>query len=112
MLTSPANKSIMSYSNLQLNWPPVLSEPNGTRILIDGGALNRTVPVYPVPDQLVAEKLKEWGIETHEGIAKTGVVGVIKGQGDSKRSIGIRADNDFNRIATRVQDGQCGMPNR
>ncbi|MBT5263814.1 MAG: amidohydrolase [Rhodospirillaceae bacterium] len=43
---------------------------------------------------IVADKLKEWGIETHEGIAKTGVVGVIKGQGSSTRSIGIRADMD------------------
>jgi len=43
---------------------------------------------------IVASKLKEWGIETHEGIAKTGVVGVIKGQHDNGRAIGIRADMD------------------
>jgi len=43
---------------------------------------------------IVATKLKEWGIETHEGIAETGVVGVIKGQRDNGRAIGIRADMD------------------
>ena len=40
----------------------------------------------------VAEKLKEFGIETHRGIAKTGVVGTIK-NGDGP-SIGLRADLD------------------
>ncbi len=40
----------------------------------------------------VAEKLKEFGIETHRGMAKTGVVGTIKnGEGPS---IGLRADLD------------------
>ena len=40
----------------------------------------------------VAEKLKEFGIETHRGMAKTGVVGTIK-NGDGP-SIGLRADLD------------------
>ncbi|MBT7507106.1 MAG: amidohydrolase [Rhodospirillales bacterium] len=44
--------------------------------------------------EIVAEKLKEWGIETHTGIAKTGVVGVIRGQGNGPGSIGLRADLD------------------
>ncbi len=43
---------------------------------------------------IVEEKLKEWGIETHTGIAKTGVVGVIRGQGNGSGSIGLRADLD------------------
>lgn len=43
---------------------------------------------------IVEEKLKEWGIETHTGIAKTGVVGVIRGQGNGPASIGLRADLD------------------
>ena len=42
----------------------------------------------------VAEKLKSWGIEVHTGIAGTGVVGVLRGQGDSGRSIALRADMD------------------
>ncbi|MEX0582608.1 MAG: hypothetical protein WD185_02980, partial [Sneathiella sp.] len=43
---------------------------------------------------IVAEKLRSWGIEVHEGIGVTGVVGVLKGQGSSPRTIGIRADMD------------------
>lgn len=45
---------------------------------------------------IVAEKLESWGIEVHKGIAKTGVVGVIKGRdgGASGKSIGLRADMD------------------
>lgn len=43
--------------------------------------------------QLVAGYLRQWGYEVHEGIGGTGVVGVLK-QGNSPRSIGIRADMD------------------
>ena len=39
------------------------------------------------------ELLNEFGIEVHQGIAKTGVVGVLK-KGTSNKSIGIRADMD------------------
>ena len=42
----------------------------------------------------VADKLGEWGIEVHRGLAKTGVVGVVRGQRDSGRAIGLRADMD------------------
>ncbi len=44
--------------------------------------------------RLVAEKLQGWGIETHTGIGKTGVVGVIRGRSDNGRAIGLRADMD------------------
>jgi len=45
--------------------------------------------------QLVADKLGEWGIEVHRGLAKTGVVGVLKGKKSaSGRAIGLRADMD------------------
>ncbi|PZU21333.1 MAG: amidohydrolase [Shinella sp.] len=43
---------------------------------------------------LIAERLREWGIEVHEGIGKTGVVGVLKGKRPGQRSIGLRADID------------------
>ncbi|MGF1735601.1 M20 aminoacylase family protein [Photobacterium satsumensis] len=44
---------------------------------------------------LVAEKLKAWGFdEVHTGIAKTGVVGVLRGSQLSSRTIGLRADMD------------------
>jgi amidohydrolase len=44
--------------------------------------------------QLVSDKLAEWGVEVNRGLAKTGVVGVIKGKRDSGRAIGLRADMD------------------
>jgi len=44
---------------------------------------------------LVAERLKDFGIEVHTGIGRTGVVGVIRGRSErSGRSIGLRADMD------------------
>ncbi len=43
---------------------------------------------------IVAGKLGDWGIEVHRGLAKTGVVGVLHGNGDNGRAIGLRADMD------------------
>jgi len=41
---------------------------------------------------IVAAKLREWGIEVHEGVGRTGVVGVLRrGAGPS---VGLRADMD------------------
>ena len=43
----------------------------------------------------ISKKLSEFGIEVHQGIGKTGIVGVIKGRNsNSKKTIGIRADMD------------------
>jgi amidohydrolase len=43
----------------------------------------------------VAEKLAEFGIEVHRGLATTGVVGVLDGRTNaSGRAIGLRADMD------------------
>ena len=45
--------------------------------------------------QVVAERLASWGIEVHRGLAKTGVVGVLRGNKTaSGRGIGLRADMD------------------
>ncbi len=41
----------------------------------------------------VSTLLKDFGIEVHSGIARTGVVGILK-KGNSSKSIGIRADMD------------------
>jgi hippurate hydrolase len=42
----------------------------------------------------VAERLREFGVdELHEGIAKTGIVAIINGQGDGP-TMGLRADMD------------------
>lgn len=48
---------------------------------------------------IVAEKLRGWGIETHENVGKTGVVGVLSVKGDKatpegEKAIGLRADMD------------------
>ena len=42
---------------------------------------------------IVAEKLRSFGIEVHRGLAKTGVVGTLA-VGNSNRAIGLRADLD------------------
>jgi amidohydrolase len=42
---------------------------------------------------LIADKLRSWGIETREGLAKTGVVGTLR-CGSGTRAIGLRADID------------------
>lgn len=46
---------------------------------------------------LVAERLKSFGIETIEGMGKTGVIGILS-KGSSDRSIGFRADMDALKI--------------
>jgi hippurate hydrolase len=43
---------------------------------------------------LVAAHLKKWGIETHVGLARTGVVGVIPGRKNGGRGVALRADMD------------------
>jgi amidohydrolase len=42
---------------------------------------------------LIVDKLRSWGIETREGLAKTGVVGTLR-CGSGTRAIGLRADID------------------
>ncbi|MGD7366551.1 amidohydrolase, partial [Ralstonia pseudosolanacearum] len=42
---------------------------------------------------LVAERLRQWGLEVHTGLGKTGVVGVLRG-GSGGKTIGLRADMD------------------
>ena len=42
----------------------------------------------------ITEKLQSFGIETHRGMAKTGVVGILRGTGSSDTAIGLRADMD------------------
>jgi amidohydrolase len=42
---------------------------------------------------LIAEQLTSWGIPVHRGMAKTGVVAILK-NGTSSRSVGLRADMD------------------
>ncbi len=51
--------------------------------------------------KLVADKLKEFGLEVHTGIAKTGVVGILKG-GKPGPVVGLRADMDALPVTERV----------
>jgi len=43
---------------------------------------------------LVAERLRTWGLDVTEGIAKTGIVATLKGRRAGQRGIGLRADLD------------------
>jgi hippurate hydrolase len=87
-------------------------------------ALRRDIHAHPElgfeehrTSQMVAELLREWGLEVHTGIAGTGVVGVLRGD-TGPRTIGLRADLDAlplqeeNRFPHRSQhDGRmhaCG----
>ena len=87
-------------------------------------ALRRDIHMHPElgfeehrTSKIVADRLAEWGIEVHTGIAGTGVVGVLK-CGNGTRTIGLRADLDAlplqeeNRFPHRSQhDGRmhaCG----
>ena len=48
----------------------------------------------PMTAAFVAERLREFGVdEIHEGIAQTGIVALIEGQGPGP-TIGLRADFD------------------
>jgi hippurate hydrolase len=42
---------------------------------------------------VIARQLSDWGIPVHRGLAKTGVVGIVK-SGSSDRAVGLRADID------------------
>ena len=42
---------------------------------------------------IVARELASYGLEVHRGLARTGVVGVLR-KGDSRRAVGLRADMD------------------
>ncbi|WP_037087916.1 M20 aminoacylase family protein [Neorhizobium vignae] len=51
--------------------------------------------------KFVAEKLRAWGIEVTEGVGGTGVVGILRGNVDGERAIGLRADMDALAILER-----------
>jgi hippurate hydrolase len=68
--------------------------------LADLVALRRDIHAHPElafderrTADLVARELAAYGLEVHRGLAKTGVVGVLR-NGSSPRAIGLRADMD------------------
>ena len=63
-------------------------------------AIRRDIHAYPElafkesrTSDIVARELSAYGLEVHRGLAKTGVVGVLR-KGSSTRAIGLRADMD------------------
>jgi amidohydrolase len=63
-------------------------------------AIRRDIHAYPElafnearTSDIVARELAAYGLEVHRGLAKTGVVGVLR-KGDRARAIGLRADMD------------------
>ena len=56
---------------------------------------------------LVADRLRAWGLDVTEGIAKTGVVATLKGRLPGQRAIGLRADLDALHIQ-EVSDREHG----
>jgi hippurate hydrolase len=44
--------------------------------------------------KIIAGKLREWGIETHENIGRTGVVGTLRGTVGGEKVIALRAEMD------------------
>jgi hippurate hydrolase len=60
--------------------------------------------------EIIARELERYGLETHRGIGKTGVVGVLK-SGSSSRMIGLRADIDALPLAELNDfDHRSGQP--
>jgi hippurate hydrolase len=87
-----------------MNAPPKLDNPVD-RIRAYHGELTeirRDIHAHPElgfseqrTSDLVAARLESWGIEVHRGIAKTGLVGVVRGRKcASGRAVGLRADMD------------------
>lgn len=56
----------------------------------------------------VANLLTSWGVEIHRGMAKTAVVGVIKGKkGNANRGLGLRADLDALNLLEQTNVAHC-----
>ena len=82
--------------------PPRKSVEHIRRFHADLRTIRRDIHAHPElafqesrTSQIVAERLAACGIEVHRGLARTGLVGVIKGKiSSSGRAVGLRADMD------------------
>jgi len=52
--------------------------------------------------KLVAARLREWGVDVAEGLAKTGIVGTLRGARPGQKAIGLRADLDALHISEKT----------
>ncbi len=57
--------------------------------------------------EFVAQRLAEFGIEMHRGLAGTGVVGTLEGSRPGGRAIAIRADMDALPVHEKNRFGHC-----
>ena len=55
---------------------------------------------------IVARELASYGLEVHRGLAKTGVVGVLR-KGNGPRAIGLRADMDALPVEEKNEFAHC-----
>jgi amidohydrolase len=72
-----------------------------TELLPDLVTLRRDIHAHPElafhehrTAERIARELRSLGIEVHEGIGTTGLVGVLKGRREGSRTLGLRADMD------------------
>jgi len=87
------------HSKKETNMPPTLPLLE-LPFLAELTALRRDIHAHPElafnenrTADIVARELERYGLEVHRGIAKTGVVGVLRA-GTSSRMLGLRADMD------------------
>ena len=76
-------------------------------------ALRRDLHAYPElafhetrTADIVARELASYGLEVHRGLAKTGVVGVLR-KGNGPRAIGLRADMDALPVEEKNEFAHC-----
>ena len=81
--------------------------------LADLVALRRDIHAHPElafhetrTSDIVARELAAYGLEVHRGLAKTGVVGVLR-KGNSPRAIGLRADMDALPVEEKNEFAHC-----
>ena len=81
--------------------------------LADLVALRRDIHAHPElafhetrTSDIVARELAAYGLEVHRGLAKTGVVGVLR-KGSGGRAIGLRADMDALPVEEKNEFAHC-----
>lgn len=91
-------EALSSFENLKTSYPDLYNQINS--IIKEVIALRRDLRKHPElafeetrTAQIVATKLRDWGYQVTEGVGKTGVVGILKGEKEGP-VVGLRADMD------------------